>query len=437
MPSAANQSIVERDQDLIGLGTLLDPECCSEALVRCGIAVEGLLEIDYLRYKPGRRCISLVRTGISGSPQRLVLSAFSAPAFLKQHARNLDAQVQMKSLLDPARQIRIDRFPFDPGLRHIEKCFGSNQRSRLMRRLLGRKAPYKQICLETLAYKPDRRFVAAGSIADSLTSSASSVPHYTFKFYSRSHFGKTLRRLEAIQAAYSDVPQIAVTHERYNLIAIEWIEGDLLADLLASGRSLGSVLFEVGVELARLHSIPTLEIPCEAATAHGLEDIAAYIGFISPELSQLAIDTVNATIASLCNSREQRATIHGDFYAKQVLVNSGKTSFIDFDQAGVGHPYQDVGNFVAKLYWQHLVLDQPLSKVEPIAESFLSGYRSRTRSFDESTYHAHLSAALIRCATHPFRRAMPNWPDVTRHLLALARHRLPSLQSLQSSVAIT
>lgn len=436
MLSAANQSIVHRDRDLLGLEALLDAERTAEVLRQCGLPPDGPLHIDYLRYKPGRRCISLVRARSCGATQQFVLSAFPKPAFMKQHARTVAAETQGRCWQDPIRQIRIERFPFDLGLRHFEKCFEHGQRSRLLRRVLGRKSCHDQIRLETLAYKPGRRYVAAAIIDECDPSSNPTEPLHTFKFYSGSQFSQTLQRLQTIRLAYAPAPRVVANHPHYRVIAVEWIQGQLLADLVAHGRGVDALLFEVGSELARLHRTPIPHGASPAAPTHELQEIASYIGFICPSQSKLAIHTVAVTAARLFEFRKRHTMIHGDFYAKQVLVDRGKVRFIDFDQAGLGNPYQDVGNFVAKLYWQQLVLGQSFSTVESMTEAFLLGYRSHSDSFDENAFRVHLSAGLIRCATHPFRRAMADWPNATHQLLKLAQSFLQSAKSPRGSVSI-
>lgn len=436
MHSTASQSIVARDRSLTGLATLLDVDRSADAMVQCGIPLEAVLRTEYLRYKPGRRCISLVRTTIARAEQHFVLSAFPAPNFGKQLARTTLAESQGKCWQDAVRQIRIDRFPFDLGLRHIEKCSDSSQRSRLLRRILGKSRCREQICLEFLAYKPGRRFVAAGIITPLSPSPTTTEPLHTIKFYSATQYRQTLRRLQAIQATCAVAPQIVASHEHYKAVALEWIHGILLADFIASGQTLDGLLFQVGSELARLHKCPSSRVASPAASAHVLSDIASYIGFIRPSLAELAIDTATATATRLSELLEQRTIIHGDFYAKQVLIDRDTIRFIDFDQAGLGNPYQDVGNFVAKLYWQQLALGQNILFVKPMAESFLLGYQHAVSNFDERAYRVHLAAGLMRCATHPFRHAMANWPDVVHNLLVLARGALQSTLSSECSVSI-
>ncbi|MCC6511482.1 MAG: aminoglycoside phosphotransferase family protein [Pirellulaceae bacterium] len=419
-----SHSILERERSLVGLEVLLDPELTARAIQDCGVPLDGGLQTEYLRYKPGRRCISLVRAKVAGTEQRFVLSAFPPSHFAKQLAKTSDAQTQGKCWQTIAHRLRIDRFPYDPGLRHIQKCFDERERSRLLRRVMGRDARLDQISLETLAYKPGRRFVTSVRLENDSTSSTQAEPLYTLKFYAGSLFKHTLRRLQSMQSVDIESPKVVASHEHYQVIAFDWIHGRLLADIVESDQVDDSLLMEVGHQLARVHNCRPTTPANPSASAHDLSDLAEYIGFLCPDLAVLAEKTVRVTQVRLADSQQQSTFIHGDFYAKQVLVDGSAVKFIDFDQAGLGNPYQDVGNFVAKLYWQSIRLGKSVSHLSAQADAFLLGYRGHFRGFDEQDYRVHLAAGLIRCATHPFRRAMQNWPDATRQLLMLAQHAL-------------
>ncbi|MCA9125721.1 MAG: aminoglycoside phosphotransferase family protein [Planctomycetales bacterium] len=411
MQCGVNKSIADRDPDLPGLNVLLNAHALTEKLCEHDIRVEGIPQIIYVRYKPGRRCISLVQVDPSDSVQWFVLTALTKYDFLKQFKKGTSWEAS-PSRQEAAQSIRIDRFPFDPGLKHVAKCFDETNRQRLFRRIFadGSEIEPSNFGVATLAYKPGKRYVAVGC-----------QPQKTFKFYCAYQYMPTLRRLLGIQSADIGPPKLERYNERYRVAAFEWVDGHLLSDALGSEGSHDATCCEVGRQLARLHHC---RIPAKAelsAIAHPLEELAGYIAFLVPELKPLADEVVSGINASLVADHTAVGLIHGDFYAKQVICAPGRIRFIDFDQAGLGNPYRDVGNFVAKLYWQSVSLNQELTLAENCAESFLRGYRHGIFRFDEHAYRVQLSAGLVRCATHPFRRARKNWPKVTERLLLLAR----------------
>ena len=139
--------------------------------------------------------------------------------------------------------------------------------------------------------------------------------------------------------------------------------------------------------------------------------------FLSPAVGQPAREIANEVLRRLANTSSKLAVCHGDFYAKQVIVDRGAIHFIDFDQVGLADRYTDVANFVAQLHWRNLMGDMEANDVQVISEAFLTGYRRVSRRFDYERFRAQLAASLLRCAMHPFRNALANWEDGTRRLL--------------------
>lgn len=425
MLSAANQSLAMRDPALRGLRILLDEQATAQALAERGLDVAGTTHIEYLRYKPQLRCISVVRWQNGSQDRRFVLTAFPESVYERHRAKTANNAFPPHCWHDDVNRIRIDQFPFDPGLRHIAKCFEPASRNRLLRRTLGWKSHPDQFTMDSLAYKPGRRYVASAS-DNTVKYTTPAQPSFTFKFYADSPFAATLQRLQSVNSIDICSPQVVGFNEHYRAIALEWVRGQLFAEDLSQERLADTELFEIGCQLARLHNccLPTQLVP--AVAPHELEELAEYIGFLSPQLGRLASQLATETQFHLASMKSPSTMIHGDFYAKQVLVDQGRIEFIDFDQAGVGSPYQDVGNFVAKLYWQAINQGLAQAYVEQCADIFLHGYRNNVNGFDERAYGAQLAASLIRCATHPFRRAMQAWEETTLQILKLAHCSLHS-----------
>lgn len=112
------------------------------------------------------------------------------------------------------------------------------------------------------------------------------------------------------------------------------------------------------------------------------------------------------------------ATLHRDFYDKQVLSGAGGTTLVDVDTLATGDPAQDVGNFLA-----HLVVragQEPGSAglMAEAARAFLAGYgdvsRARRRWWE--------AASLLRLSCVYFLR--PRWRALAVPLLEESRKRL-------------
>ena len=199
MPSVADLALAVRDRDLKGLGALLDAEATTAVLGQAGALPQALARIEYRRYKPGRRCVNLARVSTPNGSQCYTITAFTESAFQRQQERASRDGSPHRSWLDPGRRLRVDAFPWDPTLRHVERCFDPPSRCRLLRRTLGREFNWEQLDLETLAYKPGKRFVAAGRPLGP-RSDASPPPSHTLKFYARELFQPAWRSWRSLQA---------------------------------------------------------------------------------------------------------------------------------------------------------------------------------------------------------------------------------------------
>src|SRR5206468_5021884 len=78
---------------------------------------------------------------------------------------------------------------------------------------------------------------------------------------------------------------------------------------------------------------------------------------------------------------------------------------LDFDQAAVGEPAVDLGNFVAHLEREALEGRIPAERIEEMTSALLQGY-GRPVSIEAWT-----ALALFLLSTDPFRQRETDWPE--------------------------
>ena len=443
MLSFENSQLCQRETQLLGLDYLLDPDRLVDRLSASHLGRHPRIEIDYLRYKPGRRCIALFRvypTAADNSVEAgtqselLVGTAWTHDSWNKFVATGRAAIAQAnRAILIEEKRLSFEWFPFDRELKSIAKLYDAQKRDRLLRNVLNTESLPSALALQQLAYKPGRRFVAAGTV--------DGQPAFTLKFYTRSGFPQArLRSQFATEWKLSSADLLAFD-ERYGTIATTWMSGDLLAEQMESPEFPESISSDVGSELGQWHTlgaslthIPGLCTPQLAMTRDApcqqLLETAKDIGVLCPSLSDLACDLAERITERIGALTPTCDLIHGDFYAKQVILTPGQGTrfkgvrFIDFDALCIGDRYEDVGNFLAKNYWasvlRHGNSECDSSRVEKHNEAFLSGYRQATGSLDHDRLNLQVAAGLLRTAPHAFRRALPDWPERTLELLQRA-----------------
>ncbi|MCA9047552.1 MAG: aminoglycoside phosphotransferase family protein [Planctomycetaceae bacterium] len=428
----ANVQIVQRESELSGMGRLLNPRSLLPSVSKLfGGSAPTSIRLNYLRYKPRRRCIALLEVSANDRTEFFTATAMTAGSWYRRQNKQTRSAAA-NSLPVPDGHLYLELFPADRYLRHAAKLFDSQSRDRLLRRILPADA---EICpqitselrtgtgvqIDRLAYKPARRLVVSVGVAD--------VPRYVIKFHSTTGFSAAAQRLPF--ALMRPLPDIVPTHccERYGAVATEWVSGRNLNTLFDCSPDIGgrSVLAETGRRLAELHAcrLPSgvsLPVRRTVAVMAELRRLQEDLVFLYPPAAGEICRVIAAAAESL-PAEETFTLIHGDFYAKQVIVSDHAVRFIDFDAVSIGNPWQDVGNFVAKLHWDHIRGRLSDNGLQTSVSEFLNGYRGQ-RPTDEQAGRCWLAIALLQCLPHTFRQAADDWPILFGRLLKLAGEAL-------------
>jgi len=178
----------------------------------------------------------------------------------------------------------------------------------------------------------------------------------------------------------------------------------------------------VGGALAELHAQTPKGLACRTRQAEvdGVHLVAAGIGFLCPGLAKLADDLARRLALHLAHAPRLNASIHGDFTPRQVVLTDSGIGIVDFDEAVRGDPATDLGSFVARVERDALHGDLPPSRVEPIKDALLNGYRVAANHPVPARIELYTVVGLLQLATQPFRYQEPNWPERTEAILERA-----------------
>jgi aminoglycoside phosphotransferase (APT) family kinase protein len=206
------------------------------------------------------------------------------------------------------------------------------------------------------------------------------------------------------------------------------------ATAIADVAQLGAVVYAEapGVRLADIaRSEQYLRWLRPAAEAlRNLQSRAPRDGRSSPERLRIAPAgrAIDSLLPSLCGAGAKLAAetakrletcnapvvlAHGDFYDDQLLVAPEQVVILDLDEARLGHPLVDVGNFLAHL---------SVRGDDAGRAAFLEACADV--GFDLTGVLAFEAAALLALAVRPFRHLEPAWPERIEELVDLAGARL-------------
>ncbi len=431
MNAADNASLAARDRQLPGLPFVLNPDRLRERMIaEHALDATDKLELVYIRYKPGRRALALLsQRDSTGQRCQLVISAHNQDAWQKFLSTNqADELVAGHGMVLADAQCSVSRFPHDRRLSQVAKLFDASRTGKVLGRILDVQPPDSMPWqLDLLAYKPSRRLVAKASLVDSA---------WTIKCYTPGDYATSRERALGIgdERLAAIVPKITACNDRYCAIASQWIEGDTLASHLVASHARQPLLRQAGELLSTWHieacrSMTSLTFRHTGFSHQTMLQLADDMKWILPEL-RMPIEEVLSTLEPWLERLQAGADIiHGDFYARQIIVEQDRLRLIDFDEVGRGHRYQDLGTFVGQLYWNAIRNQTGLKHLDSGIEAFLEGYSHRLGPLDHALLHASMAAGVLRCLPHPFRRGLPEWADKTKQILYWSSFWLNRAQS--------
>ena len=387
-------ALAEREPDIPRFLDVLSPARALASLrdqfPRCaGVPAEP--RVVYLRYKPGVSLTAAVR--VRGAEPLLMLQAVSLrhrPKIEKLLTKQRHGAAGWGVVSDPPCLLVA-------GVPASDRYLPWLQRS-------GRGHPavagVELDGFRPLRYKPHRRWVATG-VHDGRPCVVRVVPP---AFAQRC--GPTLGHLNA--AGF--IPGLRQDTRRGVSIQ-DWIDGEALVD----GSEERPPLADVGLALARLHTLP--HGPVRAAPDHrsALDQAAAAIAVLCPALAvrarQLATELGDGLPAD-----GPRVVSHGDFSDDQVVITpDGRVRLIDFDRACVDHPAFDLGSWLSQeLVNRHGAGTGRAPGIDPVVTSFrvlVDGYARAAPVPERPAIVACTLAALLRRAVDPFRLRHPAWSE--------------------------
>lgn len=403
MLSPYDLDLARRDPALPGLATLLDPDAFVAALAGAAPArpIDDA-QISYVKYKPGTNCLVGYRLRIDGA----LVDGYARAGRLPIG----DNPRRSGWLALPDQQIDVALFPEDRRLGGLRRLDDDRGRRRLLRALLPDRAEWHAATLHRLVYKPERRFVARLDVAG--------TPRAVLKFHTASGYSAALRACTIETRAPLHMARVLGHDERSAALAYAWLDGRLLLDALTDSRLDRSALERVGAALASLHAQPPGALPRWTIDhdVHALLAAADAVAHVSPLLADRAFRLARQIAADLARMPAGSALIHGDFYAKQVLLNGDAVALIDFDEAARGDPAIDLGNFVAHLERDVLRGVLTPQRRDEARDALLDGYVTHRRSLPDSI-NLRVAASLLLLTPHPFRHREADWPEQTEALL--------------------
>ncbi len=356
----ADKNLIQREPFLPGLRVLLDDAALLEYLQLTWPQLQWRsLHSRYIRYKPQTNCLVALEAQVSKAQGPWQSLWLYAKAFRMDDDAKLQKWQQrpgMSQVLGIGRwiwleaSVKLSVLPNDAKLKSLIKLLEPHHQAPTIAKLLPAKRISNTGQLRLLRYKPERRLVAQWCCQD--------TPQALIKAYTAPNYEKAWRHANGFQSQ----PELAIApligkRDKYHLLAWDWLSGVPLPDWMSDPGFSHDDLSRVGVALAQLHRqgpshLKHLNLTHQRQT---LLQLADWIGFLLPSWRLEAVEVAQILSQRLMQLPSLTTAIHGDFYADQVLWRDDRIAIIDLDRAALGHPAQDIGNFIAHLERQALL----------------------------------------------------------------------------------
>ncbi len=422
MLASPDRALAERQPLLPGLATALDPRVLADTVQSYGLDLPPDAEVGYIRFKPSTSCLVAYRPAGESGPPSFYATVYrrGSTKLSKSRARRV-----IYTTHGPGRTILSNEsmsvciFPNDDHLPVLLRLAHVKGREKLLSAMLAHRKSGLDSNLSILAYKPERRCVLKHTSPDGRVT--------VIRAYDKRGFGPALA--SASHFAHGASPGIQTllgSDSRHRVLAMDWCDGKMLEGELTSGRATMSDVALTGTLLADLHcgEPDTLAVWNATTTKRRVNEILRAFHVLCPDLVPRATALAGRVSRAAAAIIPGRATLHGDFNARQVIVGGGAASFIDFDEAASGPPAIDLGGFIAHLGLAVLRRDITHFDSARAIDAFLGGYESRTSLPSRNDIRAATALAFFALAHEPFRRHRSGWPDEISSILDLTEQQL-------------
>ncbi|MEN8207522.1 MAG: phosphotransferase [Pseudomonadota bacterium] len=424
MLSSADAGVVARDPAISGLELLLDEAAFLDQLraLLPAAAVEKASR-HYIRYKPGMNCLVRYVLEGKGSKSLIYAKAHGPDAVIKLakagRRRVATAFPGQGRLLLPQYGVVVSAFPNDSKLNALYRLGEPGQREALFRRILPDNPALHNPRVETLQYKPERRFVACLRGQDGEKA--------VIKLYGRKGFIKASASAGFLGTVNNtDFPRLLGSSVKHQALVFEWVEGQRLGDFYTARDLDSGWMGELGQRLADFHrpgSGEVLPLRMPGQEVSGVLEMGGTLDILLPELAARVHRLAGEIGTQLQSLTPVSRLLHGDFYAMQVLCAAHGIQFIDSDDVCCGHPAADIGLFLAHVEREVVNKTMVSGQAGQIERSLLDGYSRSMEKQLQAAIELYTATGLLQLLHHPFRNCEPDWPERMEKILAAAERR--------------
>ncbi len=389
------------------------------------------MQLNQVRYKPQRKCLISWRLVIAdplrGEPSEQFVSTQIFPAgesrsrYLKACAEPVLPVGCGRPLLHlPELEMIVRVFPNDRKLRHLALLNDAEALKKsvvppLTISSVGRAMKLDRLRHRLVHYVPEHTCTVRleAELCDDRTGATTPQTWYG-KTYDTDEGAVTWRQMQRLwqRAARRDgrwlMAQPLLYQPENRTLWQRGLPGAPLPALQVSSRRFISLLTRAAEAVAWLHQSSLPDLPTVTVTElnRRLDETARLITHLRPDAAESPgrlVERLKGGAGKL--QARPRSVLHGDLHWQNFLASGDQVALIDLDNLCAGDALQDVGSFIAGLYYRGLLEGIPTRMTRLIADEFVQAYRAAAGAeFPAADLAWHIAAALIyeraaRCVT--------------------------------------
>jgi thiamine kinase-like enzyme len=405
-------------------------------------------DIGRVKYKPGKNCMIYytlhLRNNIThGKETQLVCARFypqgdSASRYEKAKRETLVKPSIGEAILHvPELEMVLWAFPNDRKLQHVTKLMDDTflQEALLpsvIAAQVGREWKIAELNHELVHYAPEHTCTVRAHLRLRHTKGDKLQ---TLTLYGKTYYNndgaETYRLMQLLWNGQSRKQGLLNTakplsyHPEYNMLWQQGLNGQPLITLDIKSPEFKTSLKQVARTVATLHQTP---LSCNHKVTREdwqkkLVEVTALVARVKPEAATGLESLANKLLEQAKDfGKQPKATLHGDLHLQNFLIDNGTISLIDLDNLCQGSPWQDIGSFIAALYYRGLLENIPTSIIDALSKIFYDAYAlASTWKIDEEAIRWYTATSLINeRAFRTITRLKAGRLDILDDLLGLA-----------------
>lgn len=414
----ADHDLVRRETALPGFRTLLDEGLFLERLRRANPGSEvASARLRYLRYKPGTNCLAAYEVETGDGVVRVHGKAWRPgdDAKMAKHGGVEDGLSAggIRGVRDAGEALVLGLFPWDAKLPSLPRWATAEARRAFFLERESLRGLAEASGWTVLNYKPERRLVARLDWADG-------SPAGVLKVHTDSGFAAAYAAACAIrEGTRYGLPRVLGRSRGRAAVVLDWRDGEGLEQGMQARGAGTDPLRGVGAALAEFHGQAPVRL-AEITRSQIASELSAHgtaVAWLLPGLAQRT-ESIGRRLARVVALAPWGCRVlHGDFYAKQVLLASGGVVFLDLDGARIGPAWLDLATFLA-----HLETSVVRGRISPgrasrLSAVFLEGYAEGADGVLPRGLSGLVACVLFTQLAHSFRCREGAWPEAIERSL--------------------